>query len=208
MERNQLQSGCFSEKETTQIFRAIRKKFAAVASSAEGYFTYTVGKAGALALGYDNGLVEQAPSDLIGPFCGVGNPFAISPLQKGSTTLDIGCGAGFDLYVASFQVGKHGKVIGVDLTEEMVVKARYNMEKLGVSNAEVHLVSTKDFPFEESTFDAVLSNGVINLSPEKKKLFSEIFRVLKPGGRLQFADIILKKKLPSHLAASVESWSQ
>lgn len=138
----------------------------------------------------------------------MGNPFTISILPKGSTALDIGCGAGFDLYVASCQVGKHGKVIGVDLTEEMVVKARYNMEKLGVPNAEVHRVSNKIFPFEENTFDVVLSNGVINLSPEKKTLFSEIFRVLKPGGRLQIADIILEKKLPSHLAASVESWSQ
>lgn len=208
MERNQLQTGCFSQEERTQICRAIQKKYAAVSSSAEGYFKYTVGKTGALALGYDSDLVEQAPSELIGSFCGVGNPFTISPLQEGSTVLDIGSGAGFDLYVASCHVGKNGKVIGTDLTEEMVEKARYNMEKLAVPNAEVHLVSTQILPFEDSTFDVVLSNGVINLSPEKQHLFSEIFRVLKSGGRLQFADIMLEKKLPPHLAVSVESWSQ
>lgn len=203
-----MQPGCFSKNETIRICEAVKNKFAGVSSSAEGYFAYTVGKTGALELGYNKELVEQSPSSLINSFCGVGNPFVIFPLKKGSTVLDVGCGAGFDLYVASYHVGKQGRVIGVDLTEEMVLKARSNMQQLEVQNTEVHLVSSETLPFEDCTFDVILSNGVINLSPEKKKLFTEIFRVLKPGGRLQIADIILDKKLPPHLAVSVESWSQ
>jgi len=105
-------------------------------------------------------------------------------------------------------VGENGKVIGVDLTDEMVHRARTNLAALRVKNAEVHLVSSEQLPFTECTFDVVISNGVINLSPEKQNLFSEIYRILKPGGLLQFADIVLDKELPPHLAGSVESWSQ
>ncbi len=122
--------------------------------------------------------------------------------------MDIGCGAGFDLYVASQLVGDNGKIVGVDLTEEMVDRARTNLATLQVKNAEVHLISSEQLPFADNTFDVVISSGVINLSPDKPSLFSEIHRVLKPVGRLQFADIILDKELPPHLATSVESWSQ
>lgn len=105
-------------------------------------------------------------------------------------------------------VGKEGQVTGVDLTEEMVKKARINLKTLQVKNAEIQLVSSEDLPFAESSFDVVISNGVINLSPDKQHLFREIYRVLKSGGRLQFADIILLEELPPHLATSIESWSQ
>ncbi|EKD35521.1 MAG: hypothetical protein ACD_75C01875G0002 [uncultured bacterium] len=141
-------------------------------------------------------------------FCGVGNPFAVSPLGEGSIILDIGCGAGLDLIVASRLTGDTGRVYGVDLTPEMVERAQANLAALGIKNAEVILISSELLPFQDNSFDGVISNGVINLSPEKPRLFAEIYRVLKPGGRLQFADIILERTLPLHLAASVESWSQ
>jgi ubiquinone/menaquinone biosynthesis C-methylase UbiE len=105
-------------------------------------------------------------------------------------------------------VGAEGKVFGVDLTEEMVDRARANLTVMQIKNAKIHLVSSENLPFENDTFDVVISNGVINLSPDKPGLFAEIYRVMKPGGRLQFADIILERKLPPHLATSVESWSQ
>jgi len=159
-------------------------------------------------MGYDKKFIEAIPDNLLNSFCGVGNPFAIAQIKEGGIVLDIGCGAGFDLYVASRHVGDTGKVIGVDLTEEMVAKAQSNLSALEVKNAEVHLISSEQLPFADCTFDTVISNGVINLSPEKQYLFSEIHRLLKSGGRLQFADIVLEKKLPPHLAASVESWSQ
>jgi ubiquinone/menaquinone biosynthesis C-methylase UbiE len=138
----------------------------------------------------------------------VGNPFAISPLKEGSVILDIGCGAGFDLAVASRLVGETGRVFGVDLTPEMVERARANLADLEVKNGEVILVSSEQLPFAATAFDVVISNGVINLSPGKPGLFTEIYRVLKPGGHLQFVDIILENELPPHLAAGVESWSQ
>lgn len=145
---------------------------------------------------------------MLNSFCGVGNPFAIELIEEGCTVLDVGCGAGFDLYIASQLVGDQGSAFGVDLTEEMVDKARINLANQQVKNAAVHLISSEKLPFSDGSVDVVISNGVINLSPDKSRLFAEIFRVLKPGGRLQFADIILEKELPPDLAASVESWSQ
>lgn len=141
-------------------------------------------------------------------FCGVGNPFAVSPIKEGSVVLDIGCGAGFDLIVASRLTGDTGRVYGVDLTPEMVARAQANLAALGIKNAEVILISSEQLPFPDNSVDVVISNGVINLSPDKPRLFAEIYRVLKLGGRLQFADIILERELPPQLAAGVESWSQ
>jgi len=191
-----------------QIRAAIKEKYSAVSASAEGYFSYPVGKAGADLLGYDEELLEEIPSELLNSFCGVGNPLLIDRIEKGDTLLDIGCGAGFDLYIASRLVGTEGNVFGIDLTEEMVNRARANLTLMQVKNADIRLVSSESLPFENDTFDVVISNGVINLSPDKPVLFEEIYRIMKPGGRLQFADIILETKLPSRLATSIESWSQ
>lgn len=207
-QRNQLQSGAFSTTEVQQIRAAINKKYAAVSSSAAGYFKYMVGKEGALQLGYSKELLDEIPDALLNSFCGVGNPLEIETIAKGSWILDIGCGAGFDLFAASRMTGAAGRVCGVDLTGEMVARARTNLEALQVKNFEVLKVTSEILPFSDCTFDVVISNGVINLSPDKPGLFCEIHRVLKPGGRLQFADIILEKELPPHLAAGVESWSQ
>ena len=122
--------------------------------------------------------------------------------------LDIGCGAGFDVWIASRLIGEKGRAFGVDLTGEMVARAGANLERLQVTNAEIHQIESEDLPFDDQAFDVAISNGVINLSPDKPRLFAEIYRVLKTGGRLQFADIVLDKELPAHLAAGVESWSQ
>jgi ubiquinone/menaquinone biosynthesis C-methylase UbiE len=141
-------------------------------------------------------------------FCGVGNPFSIDRIEEGTTVLDVGCGAGFDLLVALQLVGPSGKVVGVDLTKEMIDKARANLESMQIKNYELHHISAEQLPFADNSFDVVISNGVINLSPDKPRIFAEIHRVLKKGGRLQFADIILEKQLPPQLTASIESWSQ
>lgn len=186
----------------------MRDKYSKVSASAAGFFSYTVGKAGAKSLGYDATLLDEISEELLNTFCSVGNPFTLGPIDKGSSVLDIGCGGGFDLYVASKLVGPAGKVVGVDLTSEMVHRAKENLNTLQVSNVEVLQISGERLPFADEQFEVVISNGVINLSPDKRTLFSEIFRVLKPGGRLQFADIVLEKELPPHLASNVESWSQ
>ncbi|MDR3632068.1 MAG: methyltransferase domain-containing protein [Desulfocapsaceae bacterium] len=198
----------FTAQEKEEIRQAIRRKYAGVASSAAGFFRYPVGKEGALSLGYKPGLLDQASDDLLSSFCGVGNPFAIGRIERGDLVLDIGCGAGFDVWVASRLIGENGRAFGVDLTAEMVAKAQANLASVQAANAEIRLVASEQLPFADAFFDVVISNGVINLSPDKPRLFSEINRVLKTGGRLQFADIIVEKELPAPLAASVESWSQ
>ena len=159
-------------------------------------------------MGYPKELLEEIPEQLLNAFCGVGNPLRGGQISEGSHVLDIGCGAGLDLYLASRMVGSTGRVVGVDLSKEMAARARANLRALQATNYEIMAVQGETLPLPEDTFDRVTSNGVINLSPDKAGLFSEIYRVLKPGGLLQFADIILDKELPPHLAAGVESWSQ
>jgi ubiquinone/menaquinone biosynthesis C-methylase UbiE len=179
-----------------------------VAKSAAGKFSYPTGKEGASALGYDPALIDEIHPGLLESFCGVGNPFSLFPIQPGSIILDVGCGAGFDLYVAARLTGPRGRVHGVDLTEAMVERARDNLQKAGIANAEVQQVESESLPFAANTFDVVISNGVINLSPDKETLFREINRVLKPGGRFGFADVMLEQELPQGMAGSTEAWSQ
>ena len=145
---------------------------------------------------------------MLNSFCGVGNPFSLHDIPPGSTVLDIGSGAGFDLYVAGRLVGETGRVCGIDLTREMVDLARQNIAASGLNNIEVIHVSSEEIPYNDNTFDTVISNGVINLSPCKQELFQEIFRVLRNSGKLQFADVVLEKELPGALAGSLEAWSQ
>jgi arsenite methyltransferase len=194
--------------EIQQIQDAIRRKYAGVSSSATGFFKYAVGKEGAVLLGYPQEILETIPEPLMNAFCGVGNPLAIEPIAEGSHVLDFGCGAGFDLFIASRMVGNKGQVTGVELTQAMAERARANLETLQAVNCKVTELTSEELPFPDNTFDVVLSNAVINLVPNKPRLFIELFRVLKRGGRLQFADVILEKELPPHLAVGVESWSQ
>jgi ubiquinone/menaquinone biosynthesis C-methylase UbiE len=171
-------------------------------------FEYPTGKTGAEALGYDSAAINEAPPALLKSFCGVGNPFSIGDIQPGSNVLDIGSGAGFDLYIAKRIVGDAGMVCGIDLTPEMVKVARRNLSEAGMDKIEVVNISSEKTPFNDNMFDTIISNGVINLSPCKQELFQEIFRVMKNGGRLQFADVILEKELPDNLVGSAEAWSQ
>jgi ubiquinone/menaquinone biosynthesis C-methylase UbiE len=159
-------------------------------------------------LAYDPVFINDAAPTLLNSFCGVGNPFTLGGINPGNNVLDIGSGAGFDLYVAKRLAGESGKVCGIDLTQEMVDKARKNLRDSDMGDIEVIHVSSEDIPFPDNTFDVVISNGVINLSPFKQELFLEIFRVLRNGGSLQFADVVLEKELPGALAGSLEAWSQ
>jgi SAM-dependent methyltransferase len=191
----------------TEIRQAIRNKYAAVSVSAAGRFQYPVGKEGPRALGYDADILNGAPEQFFESSCPVGNPFSLGMINPGSAVLDYGCGAGFDMYVASRLMGDHGRVCGIDLTEEMAERARRNLALAGIPNFEVQTVDSETIPYDDYSFDVVISNGVINLSPCKQTLFREIKRVLKPGGKLQIADIILEQALPAGLS-SAESWSQ
>ena len=202
-------AGCapLTEPDVEKVQEAVRRMYAEVARSAEGRFRYATGRAGAELLGYESGTLGSLPEDVLDGFCGVGNPFVLGDINAGDTVLDVGCGTGIDLIVASKLVGPSGAVRGIDLTPEMVEKARSNIERLGIVNVDVQLGSSEALPFAEASFDIVTSNGVFNLSPRKEQTFREIHRVLRPGGRLQFADIVLKEALSPEVAGNLDAWA-
>jgi SAM-dependent methyltransferase len=189
-----------------KIQDAVREKYSEVSSSAVGKFNYPTGRDGAILHGYDSAIIQSMPDELIESFCGVGNPFKLGSIKSGETILDVGCGAGFDLIVASRMVGQDGKVCGIDLTPEMAEKAKNNLKQYGVQNSDIQVSGAESIPYPDNTFDVVISNGVLNLSPIKEKCFREIFRVLKQNGRLQFADIVLKEDCGA-MCSTLEAWS-
>ncbi|MEO0273442.1 MAG: arsenite methyltransferase [candidate division WOR-3 bacterium] len=137
---------------------------------------------------------------------GCGNPIALASLKEGEVVLDLGSGAGFDCFLAAKKVGKKGKVIGVDMTPEMIEKARENANKGGYKNVEFRLGEIENLPVADNFVDVVISNCVINLSPDKSRVFAEAFRVLKPSGRLIISDIVLQRRLPGFIKKSIEAY--
>lgn len=156
------------------------------------------------ALGYDT---EGMPTGATESFAGCGNPVALASLKEGEVVLDLGSGAGLDMFVASKKVGDTGKVIGVDMTPAMIEKAKKNAEELGITNVDFRFGDIEDMPVDDNSVDVVISNCVINLAPDKGKVFNEAYRVLKPGGRLMVSDIVLSKPLPKEVEDEVVTYT-
>ena len=157
------------------------------------------------AIGYSDEELTSVPEDAnLGLGCG--NPVAVASLVEGETVLDLGSGAGFDCFLAASRVGKRGKVIGIDMTPEMIEKARENTRKGDYENVEFRLGEIENIPAADNSVNVVISNCVINLSPDKKRVFSETFRVLKPGGRIMISDLVLLKELPDFIKSSIEAY--
>jgi SAM-dependent methyltransferase len=182
-------------------------RFALVAKAPEQETKFPVGPQSANRLGYDPGEVDALPAPVIESFCGVGNPFYLGQPRPGETVLDLGCGAGFDTIQAAERVGPNGKVIGIDMTPEMLAKARHNASLLGVATVDFLLGEIEALPLPDTSVDLVISNGVFNLCPDKPTVLSEVFRVLKPGGRFQMADILLEPQVTPEEVKTRGSWS-
>jgi arsenite methyltransferase len=185
----------------------VKNKYREVALDPHGKFHFHTGRDLARRLGYNQEFVKSLPDEAVESFAGVANPFALRDLSKGECVVDIGSGAGFDSFVAAGQVGPSGKVIGVDMTAEMLAKSRSTAAKLGLANVEFREGLAEDLPVEDGWADVVISNGVINLCADKKAVLSEIFRVLRPGGRLQFADIANGKSVPASAMRNIDLWT-
>ncbi len=156
-------------------------------------------------IGYTDEELQAIPQEAnLGLSCG--NPTALTTLKKGETVLDLGSGAGFDVFLAAAKVGPTGKAIGVDMTTPMLEKARANAEKNGIKNVEFRLGEIENLPLPDNSVDVVISNCVINLSTDKKRVFQEIYRVLKPGGRIAISDVALRKELPKEIRDNIDAY--
>ena len=185
----------------------VRGKYRKVAVHPGAGYHFHTGRGLAGRLGYDAGAVGALPDRAVESFAGVGNPFSLRPLAPGEHVVDVGSGAGFDSFIAAGQVGPGGHVAGVDMTPEMLAKARQTAEALGLGHVEFRDGLAEALPVPDGWADVVISNGVINLCPDKKAVFEEIRRILKPGGWLQFADIANGRPVPPEALRDIDLWT-
>ncbi len=190
-----------------EIRATVKERFANVAQAPGQEKTFPVGPGSAKTLGYDPLEIDALPLTVTESFCGVGNPLGLGGLGAGQTILELGSGPGLDSLLAARTVGPTGRVIGVDLCEEMVAKARGNAGLLGLTNVEFVCGGIEALPLPDESVDVVLSNGVLNLCPDKPAVLAEACRVLRPGGRLQMADILLDEGVTPEEVAKKGSWS-
>jgi SAM-dependent methyltransferase len=190
-----------------QLREAIQDKYTAVAETPEQGFHFHTGRPLALMLGYDSSDVDRLPRATVDSFAGTGNPFSMGALRPGETVVDLGCGAGFDSLIAAAQVGPAGSVIPIDMTEAMVRRTREGATALGLKNVHPRIGYLEEIPVADRSVDVVISNGVLNLTPDKVNAMEEVARILKPGGRIQIGDIVVHNPVPQDAKDDIELWS-
>jgi arsenite methyltransferase len=184
----------------------IKKTYASVSEQPETEFIFPTGRAWAEELDYPHELAN-VPDAAVESFAGVANPWALGRLEEGKRVLDLGSGAGTDSLIAVQMVGVHGRVVGIDMTPAMLAKARAAAAQMGAANAEFVESEAEQLPFPDESFDVVISNGVIDLIPDKDAVFAELYRVLVPGGRLQIADVTIKTPVSAEGRRNIDLWT-
>lgn len=198
----------FVGEKKESIFKAVSAMYADVANHPGRQFHFPTGRPACLVVGYPNIQLDAIPETAVESFAGVGYPFAVGAIRQGDRVLDIGSGSGTDVLIASTLVGPRGKVYGLDMTEAMLSKARANAEKMGASHVEFVKGNAEQIPLPDAAVDTVTSNGVLNLVPDKPRAFSEIFRVLRPGGQIQISDIVLGKPIRAESRNDPQLWAE
>jgi len=188
------------------IKQAVREKYNQVASTPGAIFNIPVGREFAESVGYSPEMLDKLPSSVWASFTGAGNPQPYVDIKHGEKVLDLGCGTGLDLYLYAQAVGPNGRVYGLDISEEMIAKARQNMEMLNLQNTEFLCTVADKILLPNESVDIITANGIYNLSPDKNAVMHEVYRVLRPGGRHIFAEIILRAPLPEEIRKNVDDW--
>jgi SAM-dependent methyltransferase len=191
----------------TALRDQVRDKYREVALDPHRSYHFHTGRPLAARLGYNTAVVDALPDVAVESFAGVGNPFSLRRLTPGENVVDVGSGAGFDSFIAASHVGGDGHVVGVDMTAEMLAKSRETAAALGYTHVEFREGLAEQLPVDDGWADVVISNGVINLCADKRAVFAEIHRVLKPGGRLQFADIANGRPVPPEALRDIDLWT-
>lgn len=185
----------------------VKDKYRGVADDPSGHFHFHTGRAQALRIGYPASPLDQLPDEACDAFAGVGNPFYWETPAPGERVVDLGSGGGMDSFLAGHWVGPEGRVIGVDMTPEMVERASATAARIGLDNVEFRSGYIEDLPVESDWADVVISNGVINLCPDKLGVYKEINRILRPGGRMMIADICVEKQVPEDALKDIDLWT-
>jgi arsenite methyltransferase len=202
-----METTSIKKPDTADLELKVKKMYRDVALHPEGEYHFEMGRGLAEKLGYDKSGLDNIPPAAAESFAGVGYYFDMANLKDGEQVLDLGSGSGMDSFIAALKVGKGGKVSGVDMTDEQLEKAERLRRESRFENVSFHKSYIERLPFNDSTFDVVISNGVINLCPDKATVFKEVSRVLKPGGRMVIADIVTEKQLPENVVCNSTLWA-
>ena len=193
--------------DTDNLRKAIQDEYKEVANNPGKGFHFHTGRTLTRIVGYKNEWFKGVSESAIEAFAGTGNPFAMSELGRGEKVVDIGSGGGIDSLVAARMVGSDGKVVGIDMTPAMLDRARAAADESGIDNVEFREAYMEGIPVSDGWADVVISNGVLNLTPDKQKTLAEMFRVLRPGGRLQIADILVTREVPEAAKRKIDLWT-
>ena len=196
-----------SSVDRSELRAAVRHEYAEVAENPNQGFHFHTGRTLAAILEYPEDQIDRLPESVVESLAGTGNPFSMGALKEGEHVIDIGCGAGFDSFIAAAMVGPTGSVVGVDMTPEMLGRARAAAADMNLDHLRFEEAYAEELPVPDDWADVIISNGVLNLCPDKDEVFAEMYRKLKPGGRLQIGDILVTKAVPEGAKRNIDLWT-